>query len=194
MKLHIVPSLSFALLAAACGPSTKAAHSPGEPAAATAAAVAPPAGDAARTPVTSFEIEDNRLVLPGPIVFATGGSDVDEAASAEALWYLHDYLVAKDSVTLLRLEGHGDQPGEDALMRSGDRALQVGRWLVGHGVDCKRLLAAAFGDTKPVADPSTPEGRARNRRIEAVNAALRGRAIGGMPTDGGAPAAVPVCD
>ena len=56
------------------------------------------------------------------------------------------------------------------------------------------LLAAAFGDTKPIADASTAEGRAANRRIEIVNASLRGIPIGGMPVDGGAPAAVPVCD
>jgi hypothetical protein len=39
--------------------------------------------------------------------------------------------------------------------------------------------------TKPVADASTPEGRAANVRIDAINAALRGRLIGGMPADGG---------
>jgi outer membrane protein OmpA-like peptidoglycan-associated protein len=130
-------------------------------------------------------------VLPGPIVFTTDA--LDAQASEAALWYIHDYLVAKDYVTLVRLEGHGDQPGQDALMFSGAQALAVGEWLVAHGIDCKRLSAAAFGDTKPVADPSTPEGRAQNRRIEVVNAELSGRAIGGMPTDGGG-IAVSVCD
>ena len=192
MKLHTVSLLSIAVLAAACGPNPKAPQAPAETAA--PAAPAAPAAGGDRTPSTSFELEDNRLVLPGPIVFATGGSELDEAASAAALWHIHDYLAAKDYITLLRLEGHGDEPGEEALMLSGDRALQVGRWLVAHGIDCKRLLAAAFGNSKPIADPSTPEGRALNRRIEAVNAELRGRAIGGMPVDGSAPAAVPVCD
>jgi outer membrane protein OmpA-like peptidoglycan-associated protein len=95
---------------------------------------------------------------------------------------------------MMRVEGHGDQAGEDAMVLTGDRALAVARWLVAHGVDCDRLLAAAFGDSKPVADASTAEGRARNRRIEVVNASLRGIAIGRMPVDGGAPAAAPVCD
>jgi outer membrane protein OmpA-like peptidoglycan-associated protein len=183
-------TLASILALAACGPKT--ATPPAAPASPTTDEA--PAASGERTPSTSFDVQDNRLVLPGPIVFSTGGSEIDESASEAALWHIHDYLVAKDYITLLRLEGHGDESGDDALNLSGDRALNVGRWLVAHGIDCKRLIAAAFGDSKPIADPSTPEGRARNRRIEVVNAELRGRAIGGMPTDGGAAAAVPVCD
>jgi hypothetical protein len=52
-------------------------------------------GGGERTPYTSFDNEDNRLVLPGPIVFGTGDSTLDESASEAALWYVHDYLVAK---------------------------------------------------------------------------------------------------
>jgi outer membrane protein OmpA-like peptidoglycan-associated protein len=185
-------SMLFVIAAAACGPKTTAA-----PQAPVAEPAAGPAGGgdggggSERTPTTSFEIRDNKLVLPGPIVFTTDA--LDAQASEAALWHIHDYLVAKEYVTLVRLEGHGDQPGQDALMFSGAQALAVGEWLVAHGIDCKRLSAAAFGNTKPVADPSTPEGRALNRRIEVVNAELRGRAIGGMPTDGGG-IAVSVCD
>jgi OOP family OmpA-OmpF porin len=181
------------VLAAACGPNTSPAP------------VAPPdrpeagggegGGDGARTPTTHFELADGKLVLPGPIVFRTEGDEIELVAgeSEAALWYIHDYLVAKDAITLLRLEGHGDEPGERELILSGTRALAVGKWLEARGIDCHRLLAVAFGDSKPVADPSTPEGRARNRRIEAVNAELRGKAIGGMPSDGGGVAAR-VCD
>ncbi|HUQ02926.1 MAG TPA: OmpA family protein [Kofleriaceae bacterium] len=172
--------------AAACGPKTTAP--PKEPA---PAAGDEPASTGERTPTTSFELQDNKLVLPGPIVFTADALDVK--ASQAALWYIHDYLVSKDYITLVRLEGHGDQPGQEAMIFSGAQALAVGEWLVASGVDCKRLLAVAFGDSKPVADPSTAEGRAQNRRIEVVNAELRGKAIGGMPVDGGGVAA-PVCD
>ena len=178
------------LLALACGPTAKPAPTPpgppiGDP--------APPSGE--RVPATEFTMTDRgTLALPGPIVFATGAAELDLAASEPALWHIHDYLVAKEAVTLVRIEGHGDQPGQDAMILTGDRALAVGRWLVAHDVACERLLAAAFGDTKPIADGSTAEGRAANRRIEIVNAQLRGIAIGGMPADGGAPAVAPVCD
>jgi OmpA-OmpF porin, OOP family len=191
----LVPLALVLGLAPGCGgsrtapPAAPAADPPAAKDGADSTATA--SGDRPR--FTTFEVEDNQLVLPGPIAFATGSSDLDVDASTDALWYVHDYLEAKDYITLVRIEGHGDVAGEDALMQTGDRALAVGRWLVANGIDCKRLLAAAFGDTKPIADPSTAEGRAQNRRITVVNAELRGRAIGGMPVDGGA-IAVPVCD
>jgi OOP family OmpA-OmpF porin len=183
-------TLALVLLAAACGSRSTAA--PQAPTEAEAAAEATPTE---RTPATSFDIQDNRLVLPGPIVFRTEGDEIElvQGESETALWYIHDYLAAKDYLTLVRLEGHGDQPGENELIMSGTRALAVGKWLEAQGIDCNRLLAVAFGDSKPVADPSTAEGRARNRRIEVVNAELRGKAIGGMPSDGGGIAAK-VCE
>ena len=49
---------------------------------------------------------------------------------------------------------------------SGARSLDVGKLLAEYGVPANRLSAAAYGDTQPVADNDTPEGRALNRRIE----------------------------
>jgi OOP family OmpA-OmpF porin len=61
----------------------------------------------------------------------------------------------------------------------------VARRLVADGSACKRLLPVGFGGTKPVASNATPDGKAQNRRTDFVNAELRGRAIGGLPVDGG---------
>ena len=70
----------------------------------------------------------------------------------------------------LKIEGHTDSTGTKAGNQtlSQQRAASVVAWLVKNGVAASRLTAAGLGDTKPIADNSTPEGRARNRRVELV--------------------------
>jgi chemotaxis protein MotB len=48
------------------------------------------------------------------------------------------------------------------------RATDVVRYLASKGVDPSLLSATGFGDTHPVASNDTPQGRAKNRRIELV--------------------------
>jgi outer membrane protein OmpA-like peptidoglycan-associated protein len=52
------------------------------------------------------------------------------------------------------------------LFLSKDRANSVKNYLVNSGVDPKKIKVKAYGETKPVADNSTEEGRVRNRRAE----------------------------
>jgi OOP family OmpA-OmpF porin len=141
---------------------------------------AEPAAEPAAAPVRrEYTLDGNRLVLPGPLVFQAG-SDQLSPESDPALEHARGYLTDKEYITTMRVEGHAD---DQALSEA--RAVAVGRWLVGHGVDCKRLVAVGFGPHKPIADASTPEGRAENTRVELHNAALRGTPIGGAPQDGG---------
>lgn len=134
----------------------------------------------------SFEIENNMLKLPAPVVFETGSSTLKPEAEV-ALKHVKAYLDEKSYISLMRIEGHEAGGGDAAQAQSlsEQRARASAQWLVSHGIDCKRLLPVGFGSSKPVADNSSPEGRAQNRRISFANAELRGRAIGGMPTDGG---------
>jgi|WetSurMetagenome_2_1015567.scaffolds.fasta_scaffold95177_3 chemotaxis protein MotB len=48
------------------------------------------------------------------------------------------------------------------------RATDVVRYLVSKGVSPSLLSASGFGDTRPVASNDTPQGRAKNRRIEVI--------------------------
>ncbi len=131
-------------------------------------------------------IENNMLVIEAPVVFETG-SDTLKAGDQPALQAMKAFLDAKSYVTTLRIESHTDADGDDAANQalSNKRALAATRWLVAQGVDCKRLLPVGFGENKPVAANDTPENKAKNRRTVAFVAALRDRAIGGMPLDGG---------
>lgn len=142
----------------------------------------------------SFQLDGNNLVLPSPVLFEAG-NDKLRPESDSALDYVRRYLVDKTYITLLRVEHHTDNQGAAAANQalSERRALAVTRWLVGKGVDCKRLLPVGFGESKPIAPNDNAENRVRNRRTAFVNAALRGRPIGGMPVDGGGKVAGDPC-
>lgn len=143
----------------------------------------------------AFKLDGHQLVLPGPIVFKAGTAELDEGASLEPLRHVAEYLKAKAYISKLRVEAHTDNQGDATANQrlSEQRALAVARWLKSQGVDCQRLLPVGFGDTKPVAANTSPEGRAQNRRVTVVNAELRGRALGGLPVDGGGKVAGEVC-
>ena len=70
--------------------------------------------------------------------------------------------------TRIEVAGHTDSMGEAALnlTLSRQRALRVTQYLIGRGVDARRLTVRGFGESRPVATNGTPRGRAMNRRIE----------------------------
>ncbi len=68
------------------------------------------------------------------------------------------------------VEGHTDSVGTDAYNQrlSERRANAVRDVLVNqHGLDSNRIQAVGYGESRPVADNATEEGRAINRRVEA---------------------------
>jgi outer membrane protein OmpA-like peptidoglycan-associated protein len=71
---------------------------------------------------------------------------------------------------VLSVEGHTDNVGAPASNKllSENRAKAVVAALAAKGIDGKRLSAVGWGQDKPVADNSTDEGRAKNRRVELV--------------------------
>jgi OOP family OmpA-OmpF porin len=68
----------------------------------------------------------------------------------------------------VQVAGYTDSVGTDAYNQglSERRANAVKDYLASHGVDASRLSAVGFGETNPVADNSTADGRAQNRRVE----------------------------
>lgn len=68
------------------------------------------------------------------------------------------------------IQGHTDNSGVAAnnLSLSQKRADEVKKQMVALGVDAARLTTKGFGDTKPISDNGTPEGKANNRRVEFV--------------------------
>ncbi len=75
----------------------------------------------------------------------------------------------KDNPTLkIQINGHTYNSGKpaDNITLSENRARAVTTYLVDRGITATRLSSKGWGDSKPVADNSTQEGRARNRRTE----------------------------
>ncbi len=70
----------------------------------------------------------------------------------------------------LRVEGHTDSTGSADYNQglSERRAAPVRDFLAQQGIGGQRMISVGYGLTRPVADNSTREGRARNRRVEIV--------------------------
>jgi outer membrane protein OmpA-like peptidoglycan-associated protein len=102
------------------------------------------------------------------ILFDTGKATI-QASSAKCLDEVAK-LLKKNADWKMQIEGHTDNVGGAAanLKLSQQRADAVRAWLVAHGVEGGRLTAKGLGETKPVAENTTEDGRAKNRRVALV--------------------------
>jgi len=68
------------------------------------------------------------------------------------------------------IEGHTDSDGEESFNQklSEDRAAAVKNMLGKLGIDQTRLDSKGWGESKPLSENSTPEGKANNRRVEFI--------------------------
>jgi outer membrane protein OmpA-like peptidoglycan-associated protein len=76
-----------------------------------------------------------------------------------------------DNPTLhIQINGHTDNTGDanNNIILSQKRARAVAQYLADNGIDVKRFAYKGFGAGKPIADNTTEEGRAANRRTEIV--------------------------
>lgn len=126
-------------------------------------------------PVTSASLKEtlstsgSRVALrETEIRFDTGKSTIPSSAKG----ILSEVVTAlKENPTWrVRVEGYTDNVGSKAENQrlSAQRAQAVVAWLTSHGIGANRLIARGYGEGRPVADNSSDEGRARNRRVELV--------------------------
>jgi outer membrane protein OmpA-like peptidoglycan-associated protein len=96
-------------------------------------------------------------------------SSVPRPESAPALQHILELLQKAPSLRL-EIQGHTDDSGAAAHNQqlSEARAESIRTWLTGHGIPAGRLTSHGYGATRPVAENKTPEGKARNRRVELV--------------------------
>ena len=99
--------------------------------------------------------------------------DIDKATiKPESMGTLNMIVgVLKDNPDIkFEIDGHTDNSGTAAhnLTLSQQRADAVKDQLVKMGVDAGRLTTKGLGDSKPISDNNTPEGKANNRRVEFI--------------------------
>ena len=101
------------------------------------------------------------------IHFETGSANIS-SDSLDILGVAANALKSAPAGTRVEIGGHTDNTGDAAanLKLSEDRANAVRTKLVDLGVPADLLTSKGYGDTKPVADNSTDDGRAKNRRME----------------------------
>ena len=117
-------------------------------------------------PPKRVEVKDDRIDVSETIQFEFSSSRV-AAESKSVLDELADAITKHPEIKKLRVEGHTDNSGDAPhnLRLSKKRAAAVVKYLVGKGVEANRLVAAGFGQTKPIAKNDTEDGRAQNRRV-----------------------------
>ncbi|HHV11312.1 MAG TPA: OmpA family protein [Clostridiales bacterium] len=112
------------------------------------------------------------ISLDNAILFDSGKAEI-KAGNDETLSKLADVINSLDNY--IRVEGHTDNvPIHTAVYPSNwelstARAASVVRLFVEKcGVSPEKIVAVGYGEYKPVADNSTAEGRAKNRRIDII--------------------------
>ena len=102
------------------------------------------------------------------ILFETGKATL-KPESMDEIKKVAEYMKKNPSVRF-EVQGHTDSQGSDAINDplSQQRAEAVVKALEGLGVDGFNLRAVGKGSHEPVADNSTDEGRAKNRRVEFI--------------------------
>ncbi|MBN1608335.1 MAG: DUF4398 and OmpA-like domain-containing protein [Polyangiaceae bacterium] len=109
------------------------------------------------------------ITLSGEVLFVTGKADLLPIAR-EKLAKVAEVLQQQDPSKKIVVEGHTDSRGTEQmnLVLSQKRADVVRSFLVSQGVESQRISAVGKGESHPVADNSTADGRANNRRVEII--------------------------
>ncbi|MCH8033560.1 MAG: OmpA family protein [Bacteroidetes bacterium] len=115
----------------------------------------------------------DKLLTDGKIITTGIRFDINKATiKPESMGVINEIakLMKDHSDIIFSIEGHTDSDGDAASNQklSEARANSVKDALVDLGIDASRLETKGYGESNPVNDNSTPEGKASNRRVEFV--------------------------
>jgi outer membrane protein OmpA-like peptidoglycan-associated protein len=129
------------------------------------------------------DVRGTVITLPGGVLFETGKSQILPAARTKLTEVAA--ALAQDPTATITVEGYTDSRGGAEMNQqlSTSRAQTVRDFLVSKGVAADHITWEGFGMSQPVADNTSAEGRANNRRVEiVVHPGTAGAIGGGKPT------------
>ena len=110
------------------------------------------------------------LLFPSLALFDRKSAELSEAGQA----FLEEQRLNSnelfESAAYVEIVGHADSKGsaKDNMVLSEQRANTVRDYLVSKGLDASKVVTKGMGDTDPIADNDTKEGRAQNRRVQIL--------------------------
>ena len=112
--------------------------------------------------------EGIKITFDSGILFDINSSDISAASKAE-IAKLADVLKKYEDTDIM-FAGHTDASGSEEYNQtlSEKRAAAVAEYTALAGVDAERMTIVGFGETDPIADNDTEEGRIPNRRVEVA--------------------------
>lgn len=119
-----------------------------------------------RKNISMQAIEVNAAITLKNIQFAFNSYELEPVSKIELNKLLQ--LLRENPTLRVRINGHTDNKGSQAINQplSAKRAKAVVDYLLSNGIQKSRLESRGYGDAQPIADNTTEEGRALNRRTE----------------------------
>lgn len=112
--------------------------------------------------------EGIKFTLSSDVLFPTNSSYLTDKAKEELSKLAK--ILKQDNSKKIRVDGHTDATGEANynLWLSEKRAASVKKFLEDNGVGASRISTKGLGQSQPVADNKTADGRQKNRRVEVI--------------------------
>jgi len=115
----------------------------------------------------------NKMMSDGKIVTTGIRFDVNRATiKPESMGVINEIVALMQQTPSLNfsIEGHTDSDGDDKANQylSQERAEAIKRAFINAGIDASRLKTKGLGESKPMSDNATHEGKANNRRVEFI--------------------------
>lgn len=126
-----------------------------------------PAPVAAPAPAPAPEAVYETISLSAGALFDVN-KDVVRPAGQQQLKAFADRVKSVGDIEHITIAGHTDSTGAESYNQqlSMRRAIAVKNYLLDQGIDPSMLETIGYGESRPVADNATADGRAQNRRVE----------------------------